>query len=240
MSNPREIALSEAFVELADTLVNDFDVVEFLHTLTVRCVELTKVDAAGLLLVDHAQRLRVVGSSSEQARLLELFEVQHDEGPCLDCYRTGGLVAEGRLRQSDLWPRFRRVALAAGFESVYAVPMRLRDEVIGSLNLFSTRHTSLDPAELGICQALADVATIGILQERAVREAHVLAGQLQAALDGRVVIEQAKGVLAERTGVGMADAFERLRRHARANNLRLVDVAEALIAGRLGVHDLHR
>lgn len=240
MSATRDAALSEAFVELADTLVKDFDVVDFLHTLTVRCVALTDVEAAGLLLVDHAQRLRVASSSSEQVRLLELFEVQHDEGPCLDCYSTRAIVAEERLVESERWPRFRPVALAAGFQSVYAVPMRLRDEVIGSLNLFSTTPGPLGEAELAICQALADVATIGILQEKAVREAHVLAAQLQAALNGRVIIEQAKGVLAERTGIGMAEAFEHLRKHARANNLLLVDVAEALIAGRLSGSDLYR
>ena len=240
MNGGRDAALSEAFVELADTLVNRFDVVDLLHTLAARCVALTDVDAAGLLVVDATGTLRVASSSSEQVRLLELFEVQHDEGPCLDCYRNRAIVAEEQLAHSHLWPRFRPVALEAGFQSVYAVPMRLRDEVIGSLNLFRTKAGPLEPSQLAVCQALADVATIGILQEKSVREAHLLAAQLQAALDGRVVIEQAKGVLAERAQLGMPEAFELLRKYARSNNLLLVDVAEALINGRLQESDLRR
>jgi transcriptional regulator with GAF, ATPase, and Fis domain len=225
-------------VELADTLVKDFDVVDFLHTLTQRCVDLVDVDAAGLALADHSGILRVVAASSEQARLLELFEVQNEEGPCLDSYRTGKVIVEEQLDASDRWPRFGEQALADGFRSVQAVPMRLRDEVIGALNLFRLARGRLSDQESSICRALADVATIGLLQERAVREARVLAEQLQAALNSRVVIEQAKGVLAQQVHVEMGVAFELLRGFARAHNRLLADVARDLVEARLSASDV--
>lgn len=234
----REMKLSRTFVELADTLTKDFDVVDLLHTLCGRCVELVDVNAAGLVLTDHADRLRVVASSSEQARLLELFEVQNQEGPCLDCYRTGVAVVEEDLETSDRWPHFREAALSAGFLSVQAEPMQLRNEVIGALNLFRVHKGRLTEVEREICRALADVATIGLLQERAVREGRMVAEQLQTALNSRIVIEQAKGVLAERASLNMEQAFTRLRSYARNNNLRLVDVADDIISGTLASESL--
>lgn len=234
----REERLGQAFVELADTLVTDFDPGEFLYGLSHRCVELLDVDAAGLLLADPSGDLRVVASSSEEAHLLELFEVQNEEGPCLDCYRTGAPVAEAELEKSTRWPRFRKAALQVGFRSVQAAPMRLRDEVIGALNLFRSRPGELDPADIALSKALADVATIGLLQERSVREARLLAEQLQTALNNRVLVEQAKGVLAARTGASMVVAFEALRSYARRENRRLAEVASALLEGRIAAGDL--
>jgi transcriptional regulator with GAF, ATPase, and Fis domain len=225
-------------VELADTLVKDFDVVDFLHTLTQRCVELVDVDAAGLALADHSGMLRVIAASNEQARLLELFEVQNEEGPCLDSYRTGDVIVEERLDTSGRWPRFAEEALADGFHSVQAVPMRLRDEVIGALNLFRAAPGRLSDQESSICRALADVATIGLLQERAVREARVLAEQLQVALNSRIVIEQAKGMLAEQIHVEMGVAFDLMRGFARAHNRRLADVARDLIEAQLSSSEI--
>jgi GAF domain-containing protein len=230
--------LGTTLVELADTLVKDFDVVDFLHTLTQRCVELVDVDAAGLALADHSGMLRVVAASDEQARLLELFEVQNEEGPCLDAYRTGHIVVEEHLDTSERWRRFKEEALADGFLSVHAVPMRLREDVIGALNLFRLKPGRLADEEAAICRALADVATIGLLQERAVREARVLAEQLQAALNSRIVIEQAKGVLAEQSHVEMDVAFELLRGFARTNNRRLADVARDLLEARISAAQL--
>jgi GAF domain-containing protein len=218
--------------------VKDFDVVDFLHTLTQRCVELVDVDAAGLALADHSGMLRVVAASDEQARLLELFEVQNEEGPCLDAYRTGHIVVEEHLDTSERWRRFKEEALADGFLSVHAVPMRLREDVIGALNLFRLKPGRLADEEAAICRALADVATIGLLQERAVREARVLAEQLQAALNSRIVIEQAKGVLAEQSHVEMDVAFELLRGFARTNNRRLADVARDLLEARISAAQL--
>lgn len=234
----REARLSQTLVELADTLVRDFDVVDFLHTLARSAVELLDVDAAGLVLADQSGRLRVVASSSEEARLLELVEVQNDEGPCLDCYRTGTPVVEEQLDSTDRWPRFRQEALASGFHSVEAAPMRLRDEVIGALNLFRRSSGRLSDTDSAIGRALADVATIGLLQERSVREARVLAEQLQTALNSRVVIEQGKGVVAERGGLSMESAFEVLRTYARNHNRRLAEVALDIIEGRISIDQL--
>ena len=224
--------LSDTFVELADTMVADFDVIDFLHLLTDRSVALLAASAAGVVLADPRGELRVAAASSEEAGLLELFQLQNDQGPCLECFRTGRPVTAADLAGPDRrWPRFAPAAARAGFASVEALPMRLRDQVIGALNLFRAETGPLDPADLRIAQALADVATIGLLHERNVRRRETVAEQLQAALNSRVVIEQAKGKLAERLGTDMDRAFTMLRDHARTTNQRLTDVARAFVDG---------
>ena len=234
MPMPREALLARTFVELADTLVDDFDVVEILTLLSHRCVEMLDVAAAGLMLVAPQGDLRVVASSSEEMRVVELFELQSQEGPCPDCFRTGESAFHGDLAGEDVpWKRFGPVALAAGFMSVLALPMRLRGVTIGALNLFRTETGPLEEADIVAAQALADVATIAILQHRAAIQADLVVDQLNHALSSRVVIEQAKGILAERSGVDMGGAFSWLRNHARSNNLRLVDVAQSVIDGKL-------
>jgi transcriptional regulator with GAF, ATPase, and Fis domain len=235
--NARE-KLSRTFVELADTLVRDFDVIDLLHVLTIRCVELVDVDAAGLLLIDESGMLRVAASSEERMHLLELFELQHQEGPGLDCVMSGERVVGERLTATDRWPRFASEAVSAGFNSVEAIPLRLRDDLIGALTLFRREPTALTDAESAICRALADVATIGLLQARAVSQFQAVAQQLHSALNSRVAIEQAKGVLAERGGIVMDDGFHLMREFARRHNRRLVEVAESVIAGRLPLSDL--
>nr|WP_308259332.1 GAF and ANTAR domain-containing protein [Pseudonocardia sp. H11422] len=182
------------------------------------CVALLPVDAAGLLLSDQRGALQVASSSTEQVHLLELLQLQADEGPCPDCFRTSRQVAVPDLREVTDWPRFGAHTQAAGFRSVYALPLRLRAETIGALNLFGGRPGPLSADELRIAQALADVATTGILHERAVRHREVLAEQLQTALNIRVITEQAKGVLAERGRLDLAHTFDLLRGHARSNN----------------------
>ena len=229
---PREALLARTLVELADTLVDNFDVVELLTLLADRCVEVLDVSAAGLMLVAPEGDLRVVASSSEEMRLVELFELQSEEGPCPDCYRTGEAVLNQNLATDNgRWPRFGPVALEAGFKSVHAVPMRLRGVIIGALNLFRGEEGALKKADVVAAQALADVATIAILQHRAVIQTHIVNEQLSYALNNRIMIEQAKGVLAERAGFGMEQAFSWLRSHARNHNLLLVDVAQSVIAG---------
>src|SRR5271163_4421982 len=223
--------LSETFVELTDTLVAGFDVIDFLHVLTDRSVQLLDVSAAGLLLADPRGELRVVAASSEAARLLELFQLQADQGPCLDCFRSGQPVTSADLTADQSWPRFAAAAAGAGFIAVQALPMRLRDQVIGALNLFRATPGDFDPASVRVGQALADVATIGLLHERSMRRSDVLNEQLQAALNSRVVIEQAKGKLAERLGLDMDEAFIVLRDHSRSSNRRLSEVALAFING---------
>jgi GAF domain-containing protein len=230
----REQAMAETFVVLADTLVDDYDVVDLLDLLVTACVDLLGVTAAGLLLDDQKGHLAVVASSSEETRLLEIFQLQNNEGPCLDCVRTGSAVTCGDLATEQArWPRFVPAALAAGFRSVAALPLRLRDHTIGGLNLFDERLEQVPADDRRLAQALADVATIGILQRRSVHRSTMVAEQLQHALNSRVIIEQAKGVLGERNSMSMDAAFAALRRHARNHNLKLTDVSLAVVRGDL-------
>jgi GAF domain-containing protein len=235
----RETLLAKTLVELADSLVADFDVVELLTLLADRCVDVLDVGAAGLMLAAPDGELRVIASSSETMRMLELLEIQAQEGPCLDCYRAGAPVANDDLTLvGDQWPQFAPAALAAGFRSVHALPMRLRGSVIGALNLFHLDPGEMRQADIDAAQAFADVATIAILQHRAATEAQTLNEQLNHALNTRIVIEQAKGMVAERRGLDMEQAFATLRNHARNHNLLLVDVATDIIGGVLPVGTL--
>jgi GAF domain-containing protein len=235
----RESLLARTLVELADTLVDDFDVVDLLTLLADRCVETLDVAAAGIMLASPGGRLRVLASTTDAMRLLELFELQADEGPCLDCFRSGQPVGNEDLTSARArWPRFAAEALGAGFHSVQALPLRLRGTVIGALNLLHTDPVRDDRADADVAQAFADVATIAILQHRAVREAQVVNEQLNRALDTRIIIEQAKGVVAEREGLDVQQAFERLRRHARNHNVRLADLASDVVAGVLATRTL--
>jgi transcriptional regulator with GAF, ATPase, and Fis domain len=224
--------LSDTFVELTDTMVAGFDMIEFLHVLTDRSVQLLDVSAAGLLLADPRGELRVVAASSEAARLLELFQIQNHQGPCLDCFRSGRPVQSADLAaEAQRWPRFAPAAREAGFAAVQALPMRLREQVIGALNLFRAHPGPYDPADIRVGQALADVATISLLHERSMRHSDTLNEQLQTALNSRVIIEQAKGKLAERLGLDMDHAFNLLRDYARTSNRRLSDLAQAFVDG---------
>ena len=236
MSQPdREQAVSRAFVALADTLVDDYDIIDLLDQLVAHSVALLAADAAGIMLGDPHRQLRVVAASSEDAELMELLQLQNEQGPCLDCYRTGAPVSVPDLADAaHRWPAFTAaVAEAGAFRSVHALPLRLRGEAIGALNLFHRTPGPLPEADLSLGQALADVATIGILQERAIRRGEVLNEQLQTALTSRVVIEQAKGVLAQHHSLSMDAAFDRLRRYSRNRNLRLADVARQLATNKL-------
>jgi len=227
---PEEALLVRTLVELADSLVDDFDVVELLSLLADRCVGVLAVSAAGVMLVAPEGDLRVVASSSEAMRVVELFELQSDEGPCLDCYKSGKAVLNEELTAADSsWPRFASVAIDAGFRSVHALPMHLRGAVIGAINLFGTDEGPLSAEDAAAGQALADVATIAILQQRVASESRLLIDQLNTALTSRVVIEQAKGVLAERAGLSMESAFQAMRHYARDRNLHLVDIARSVV-----------
>jgi transcriptional regulator with GAF, ATPase, and Fis domain len=241
MTLDREQLLVSTFVGLADTLVTGFDVIDFLHTLAGRSVQLLDVDAVGIMLADEHGGLHVMASSAEEARLLELYELQNDEGPCLDCFRSGRPVARGDLPAMRLvWPSFADELQGLGFHSVQALPMRLRDETIGALNLFRIKPGTLSAADLKIGQAMADVATVGLIQERAIAAGEQLATQLQTALSSRVQLEQAKGVLAQRTGLKMDEAFQVMRAYARSHNRRLSDVAAEIIDGSLDDDEVQR
>ncbi len=236
---PRVSLLAQTLVELADSLVDDFDVVELLTLLTDRCVEVVGASAAGILLMSADGELGVMASSNEATRILELFELQCQEGPCYDCYRTGALIVASDLTGADgRWPHFAAESLAAGFRSVHAVPMRLRGTTIGALNVFRQETGALDEADAQAAQALADVATIAILQNRALLAAQVVNEELQNALHSRIVIEQAKGVVAERAGIDVEKAFTLLRAYARNHGRRLADVAHDVIDRKFGAADL--
>jgi GAF domain-containing protein len=228
-------ALVRAFVDLADNLVDDLDAADVLQVLADRSVEVLGAAAAGLLVTDEENLLRIVVSSDEGTRLLELYQLQSEEGPCLDCYRTGGPVSHDDLDSEDAgrrWPRFAPAARAAGYDSVHALPLRVRGEVIGGLNLFGARDgASILREDVPVAQALADVATIALVQNRVARNREEVARQLQAALDTRVVIEQAKGMVAARLDIDLEEAFELLRSTARSARRRLADVAEEITHG---------
>jgi len=227
-----ERLVAEAFVELADTLVDDFDVVDFLHQVTVRCAQVLGVSAAGVLLTDQRGTPRVVAASTEETRLLELLQLQTDEGPCPECFHTGQPIAVADLSAAaSRWPRFAAEARRVGFASVHALPMRLRTDIIGALNLFGAQPGALDEDTTRLGQALADVATIGILQARAIRNRETVAEQLQTALNSRIIIEQAKGVIAERHHLDLDQSFTLLRGTARTNNRRLSELARAVVDG---------
>jgi len=238
-SMTREERLTDTFVVLADTLVDTYDVIDFLQTLAERCVELLDISAAGVMLADEAGRLRHAACSSEQMRLVELFELQIEEGPCFDAFNQKTAVRCDHIAEATgQWPQFAPHAEAAGFVAVSAVPLRLRNEVVGALNMFSSTPPALRDDDLRVAQALADVATIGILQQRAIKDSRDLSSHLQAALDSRVVIEQAKGIVAERQTIDVDQAFELIRTFARRNNLLLSDTARDVIAGRLSPNAL--
>ncbi|KQW06580.1 transcriptional regulator [Leifsonia sp. Root4] len=231
----RDQELFEIFVALADTLVDEYDVVELLQTLVDSCVSLFDVAAAGLLLVDDTDALDLVASTSEESRLVELMQLSAEDGPCIECFRTSATVSIADIRESPAeWARFRAAAAAEqGFGSVTALPMRLRSTTIGTLNLFRAGLGDLNARDIRAAQAMADVATIGILHERTVRAGNETRDQLQHALNSRVTIEQAKGVIAFTHTVSMDEAFARLRDYARANRMPLAVVAAQLVAREL-------
>ncbi|GLY98451.1 GAF and ANTAR domain-containing protein [Actinoplanes sp. NBRC 103695] len=232
--------LATIFVEVADTLVDEFDLIEFLHMLTDRTADLVGAAAVGLVLADKGGRLEFMAGSNENVKLLELFQLQTREGPCLEAFRTGQPVINVNLEQAaPRWPRFAPRATSIGFQSVHAFPMRLRNQIIGALNVFGdTKGGDFEGADVPIVQALADVAAIALLQERAIHRGEVLTEQLQGALNSRIVIEQAKGAVAQAHGIGVDDAFTRIRTYARDNNRKLTDVAHAIVADQSTLRDL--
>jgi transcriptional regulator with GAF, ATPase, and Fis domain len=231
----RERRITQVFIELADTLVDEFDLVDFLHTLAEVSVELLDVDAAGLMLADDDGVLHVMASSDDQVELLELFELQQNEGPCPECFRTGAPVVNVELAR---WPDFASAAAAGGYATTHALPLRLRGHVIGALNLFRTSTEPLTDDDTALGQALSDIATIGLLHERQIRGQQLLAEQLQHALNSRILIEQAKGMLAERVGLSPAGAFGAMRSYARGTGQGLRVVAQGVLDGSLETSSL--
>lgn len=234
MNGEREGSVTAAFVSIADSLVDDYDVVDMLEQLTGDCARLIAVESVGMLLADAEGVLQVAAASSKRMRLMELYQVQCREGPCLDCYRDGVPVLVADLDQERArWPDFVTVAREVGYASVHAVPIRLRENVLGALGLFGTAPGALSDEDLALARALAHVGAIALVTNKATADAAEVNAQLQTALDSRVLIEQAKGLLSEQAGIDMDTAFVLLRRYAREHNTRLQDLAQALVAREL-------
>lgn len=235
----RETRVTGAFVSAADTLVTDFDAVDLLHTLVHDCVDILEMTAGGLLLADSAGDLQLMTSTSEGAQFVEVMQLAADAGPCIDCFATGTAVSVSDIANDESrWPEFARVALAQGIHSVLATPMKLRGKIIGTMNLFGTGTGRVSERDAALAQALADVATIGLLQERVIREGHLIEEQLHRALDSRVMIEQAKGVIASSLSVSMDKAFALIRKYSRDRNLTIRAVAESISGRELKAQDI--
>jgi hypothetical protein len=235
----RERQIVMTFVELADTLVEDFDLVEFLASLTERVVALEIASEVGILLVDETGDLQFLAASHERTQMLELFQVQTEEGPCQDCFATAVPVSVTDLADAhDRWPQFAPKALASGFRSVQAVPLRLRGITLGAMNLFLTEPGGISADSLTVVQAMADVATIGLLQQRELHRAHTVEAQLQHALQSRIGIEQAKGIVSEQAQITPDAAFKLMRRYSRDNNRKLAEVAGAIVEGTVNATSL--
>jgi len=237
----REALLVATLVELADNLVDDYDVIDVLTVLSDRCVLAIDVDAAGVMLASPGGELQFVASSSESMRVLELFQIQANEGPCVDCFRDGKAIINSSLVEShERWPHFTPRALEKGFQSVHCLPMRLRGRTIGALNLFRSIQGPLDDTDVVVAQGLADVATIAILQHRSSLDANALNDQLSGALNSRIIIEQAKGIIVQSESCDMDEAFARLRAQARNHNVGLSEIALRVVDGTLLSADLDR
>lgn len=233
--------LAEVLVDVADTLVDEFDLIDFLQRVTTHASDLVAARICGLMLADHRGRLQLMAASEERAEMLELFQVQAEEGPCQDAYRTGNPVIVTDLHaMEDRWPQFAPQAVAAGFQAVHAFPMRLRGQVIGALNMFGVEAGPMDEADVRVVQALADIATIGLLQQRAITRGELLTEQLQGALNSRIVIEQAKGVLAQLHAESPDEAFVRMRSYCRRHGLELGKVALAVTTDPTSLSELTR
>jgi hypothetical protein len=230
--SPRETRVLEAVVSLVDSLLDDFDVVDLLTGLTERCVELLDIEAAGFLLADPLHRLRLLAATSDRAHELELFQLQADEGPCMDCYATGQPVSVADIFvATERWPRFVPAALQGGFASVHAVPMRAAGSVLGALGLFGTSPGELNKADLLVAQTLTHIACVALLQEHPPTPSSVVP-RLRSALTSCVLIGQAKGFIRETLDVSIEEAFQLLRSYARAKSRRLTDVATTLMTDR--------
>jgi GAF domain-containing protein len=226
----REQKVSAAFVKVADTLIAGYDIVDLLQTLIEECADILDTDAGGLMLADLAGELQLIASTSESADLVEVLQLSAGAGPCVDCFVTGKPVTVGDIAATgEKWPAFKEAALGQGYRSVHATPLRLRGLVLGTMNLFSSKVGELNEADISVAQALADVATIGILQERTIHDSSILAEQLQRALQSRILIEQAKGAVAQIASISPDKAFAVLRTYARNNNLTLSLVCEGVL-----------
>lgn len=238
MSTEHTVDVSSTLIQLADTLVSAYDVFSYLDLLLNRAANVLDAEAGGVMLANVGGNLEVLASTDEPVRLMDLYQLAREQGPTVDCYEQGRQIVEEDLAASERWPRFTPAALSVGYQAVFAFPMRLREHTIGALNLFRTKAGAVSAGQVQLAQAFAHMAAIGILQERAVQESRTLARQLQSALNSRVVIEQAKGIIAEKSRLEMGEAFHRLRLYARSHNRPLRGVAADIVSRAMGVEEL--
>jgi transcriptional regulator with GAF, ATPase, and Fis domain len=240
MTETREQLLVKTFVTLADSLVTDYDIIDLLQTLVDRTTELFDASAAGIVLGPDADHLEVIVSTSENSRIVGLMQLRAGAGPCVEAVTSGGVVSvvdEGEM--FDRWPTFAAAATGSGYVSVHAIPLRLRGQIIGSLNLFRDHEGALNETDAIAAQALADVATISVLQERTIHDSRAVRAQLQRALDTRIVIEQAKGVIAYTHHLDMEAAFRLIRHHARSTQTPMSAVAAGVVDGSIWITLTH-
>jgi hypothetical protein len=232
----REAQLLETFVTLADTLVVGFDTIDLLQLLVERCVELFDATDAGIMLDTGGGALEVIASTSERSRLIGLLQLGAGEGPCVEAFTSSRAVSVSDVGEiADRWPTFAKRSAESGYAAVDAVPLRLRNLSLGSLNVFREKPGALSAVDASAVQALADVASISILQERAIRESDVARGQLQRAFSSRVVLEQAKGIVSYTKDLDMDASFKLIRDYARTNRRRLTEVATDVVERRLSL-----
>jgi GAF domain-containing protein len=232
----REALVIDTFITLADTLAGDYDVSELLHVLVDRCGEVLRAATAGVVLESHEGGLRLAAAMTEEMEAVEEAEMAAGSGPCVDAYRSKEPVVVPDLSAcEERWPDLVPRLLAMGMRAGHAFPLRLREDCIGALNLYRRQPGEFDEDDIRLAQSFADIAAIGILQHRTVAEAELRVAQLQHALDSRVVIEQAKGVLAQRHRVTVGEAFAELRRHARDGNRKIHDLAREVVEGAIDV-----
>lgn len=226
----REHDIIDTFVALSDTLVEDYDVVDLMQTLVEHSATLFDAVSAGLVLVNPSGTLDVIASTDEDTRLIELMQLQSGQGPCIRCIQTGQpVIVPDAWALTNQWADFRRTSIELNLRAAHCVPMRLRGTTIGSLNLFRAQPGHLDTDDITVIQAFADVATIAVLQQRALEESSIIQQQLQHALDSRIIIEQAKGIIAYTHNTDIDHAFQILRDHARATSTPITDVARRIL-----------
>ncbi|MFF9565218.1 ANTAR domain-containing protein [Leifsonia sp. NPDC014704] len=234
MTLTREQGILRAFAQLADTLVADYDVVDLLQNLVDLSSRFLGATASGVMLADEHGELDVIASTSEASRLVEVMQLSAYAGPCIESFETGAVVSVADIEQvPDRWQAFRDRALEQGFAAIDAIPLRLRAQTIGTLNLFRDATGDLPEDDLVAAQAFADVATIGILHQRSLAESDAIRQQLQFALNSRIIIEQAKGVVAQTRGVPIDQAFTLIRDYARRNQRGISLVASDIVERRL-------
>ncbi|MGW7412317.1 GAF and ANTAR domain-containing protein [Streptomyces sp. NPDC054863] len=227
----REQHIAKAFVSLADSFAEDVDPTVLLDRLAAHCVALTSTDAAGIMMIDARGSLRTMAVSDSRAALLELFQMQSGQGPCIDAWHEQHrLDVPDLATQESRWPDFVPLARELGFRGAYALPMKVNGQGVGALNLLREDPGTLTDTELALAQALADVACVAVVRWQAdPARPHDVLTQVQAAVSVKATIETAKGLLAAAGGIGVQEADAALHRYSRLHGMSPSDAAQQLV-----------